>query len=159
MLDRRRLEIATSNASLGMLADDVLIAIFHYLSGVGLDHPDRHSLQRALGILRAVTELDTRQVATGSILRTMAPLGALEETLVQVTNASGGADTDNLGSLISIYIAELEAVLNNTAENDQVQHIKDLFERLAESTLSQSEDVVRPSRDDRQEWINKALNS
>jgi hypothetical protein len=156
VLDRHRLEVAISNGSLGMLADDVVVAALHYLAGTMLSNRDREVLARAVDVLKAVTELDGRQVVTGPTLRTMAPLNALDETFEAVTSASASAD---LSGAITGYIETVNSILASNATPANVMELKELFERLAQLTLARSEEMVRPSRDERHEWIKKALNS
>ena len=155
MLDRHRLEVAVSNGALGMLADDVVVALLHTLSGRQLEDRDRSALQRARDILAAVTQLEGREVATGSVFRTMAPLRAIEEAFETVNTAS---QTPDLSNAIAGYIKTLDGILSGGQELPEATgQLKDLFERIAEHTFTRSEEMVRPNRDERYEWIKKAL--
>jgi len=56
------------------------------------------------------------------------------------------------------HIAAVRSILASNADPANVTQLKVLFERLAEHTLARSEAMVRPSRDERREWIKTALN-
>ena len=138
-----------------MLADDVVVALLRTLSGRQLEERDRSALQRARDILAAVTQLEGREVATGSVFLTMAPLRAIEEAFETVNSASQTAD---LSHAIAGYIETLDGILNTGQQPpDTTGQLMDLFERIAEHTFTRSEEMVRPSRDERYEWIKKAL--
>jgi len=155
MLDRHRLEVAVSNGAMGMLADDVVVALLHQLAEGHLEQRDRQVLERAREILAAVTQLDGREVATGSVLRTMAPLRALDEAFETVNSASHGED---FKGAITAYIETLNSILAGQVKETETTQLKELFERIAQLTFARSEDLARPSRDERHEWIKKALN-
>ena len=156
MLDRRRLEIALNNGSLGMLADDVVVALIHYGARRRLSDRDRVSVEKAAAILSAVTQMSGRELATGAVLRTMAPLSALNETFEQVTNASA-LSAEEFTETIKRYVDILRGVLSNSASRQDAIAVRDLFERLAQLTLVRSDDIVRPSRDEQEQWTNRAL--
>lgn len=149
MLDRNALEIAAGSGSLGLLADDVLIALVHELSARTLTGRDRLALERAQSLLKAVTELQQNEIVTGPLLRSMAPLNALNEAADAVSSATTG----DVSADIARHLATIDGILNGHAEPDSVSDLRQLFERLSEFTWNRSNSLVRPARDQWDQWI------
>lgn len=157
MLDRNGLESAAGAISLGKLADDSVIALIHYLTGRRLTAYDQAALERSRRLLHTVAELSGRRLARTDVFRAMAPIGALDEAVEVVTNAK--LPTEELATSLRKAIDLLDSVLEGKADDDGASHLRGLFERLAEITLVKSEELTKPHRQQRHEWIRKALTS
>lgn len=155
LLDRHRLEVAASSGSLGLLADDVLVAIVHQQARRPLSERDRDALSRALVVLQAVTRLQGDEVVASPGLRTMAPLGALDEAAGTVNSALTG----DLSSSLARYVDSIEALLQGQADDSAVLDLRALFERLANVTMARTEAMVHPPREQHDEWIKTASTS
>jgi hypothetical protein len=155
VLDRRGLEAAATSSSIGLLADDVLLALLRQIGEQSLTERDREVLTHALELLRAFTELRREQVATGHVLRAMAPLTALDES----TSALASALSGDMASEIQKYIQTIDTILSGQANDDSVLELQAFFERLAEETLERSRSMFSSPREDISEWIRKASTS
>src|SRR4051812_6901687 len=112
------MEAATGAASLGMLADDALIAIVRYQKGTSLLDRDRRALERAGQVFEAIRELGTRQVVVRSTLRDMAPIGVLDETFQAITDArEGEGEGGDLAAALAQLQDAIKAVLAGTAKS------------------------------------------
>lgn len=140
-----------------MLADDAVIAVIHFLEERELTRRDREALERAQDIFETVAALDSRHVVGAQTLRTMAPISALDETFDAVAGA--GRPQGDLLEVIQRIQATVDAILAGDAERDDALEVKGLFDRLADITLAKTEQVTRPSRHERYEWIKTALTS
>ncbi len=155
VLDRRGLEAAATSSSLGLLADDVLLALLRQIGQQPLTDRDRQALTQALQLLRAFTELRRDEVATGPVLRAIAPLTALDES----TSALASALTGDRESGIQRHIQTIDTILAGQADDDSVLQLQTFFERLAEETLERSRSMFSSPREDIREWIRKASTS
>ena len=158
MLDRHGVEAATGAASLGMLADDALIAVVHYQKGEPLSERDRRAFERAVEVFEAIRELGTRQVVVRSTLRDMAPVGVLDETFQAITDAREGESEDLAAGLARLQEA-IKDVLAGTAKGEASQRLREFLDRLGAVTLARSEEIARPGREQRGKWIREALGS
>jgi len=158
LLDRDGLGSASGTASLGMLADDALLAVVRYQAGRTLAESDRASLEQALQVLQAIGELGERRVEATSGLRAMASLGALDETVQAITDASKAETAGPLDVLKELQDG-IRAVLAGKAEGETTERLRVFFDRLGAVTLARSEEIVRPRREQRVKWITEALGS
>ena len=149
VLDRHRLEVAASSGSLGLLADDVLLALLRQGASESLSERDRRALTQARDILKAVIELQGQEVTSGSLLCSMAPLAALDET----TDAVSTALTGDMHDAITRYVRAIDQILEGQANESVVADLRALFERLAELTWARSDAIVHPPREQHHEWI------
>ena len=149
MIDRNAFEIAAGSGSLGLLADDVLIALVHQLAARTLTDRDRLALERAQVLLEAVTELQQNEIVMGPLLRSMAPLNALNEAADAVSSATTG----DVSAEIARHLATIADILNGHPEVSAVSDLRQLFERLSEFTWNRSNTLVRPARDQWDQWI------
>ena len=157
MLDREGLGSASGVASLGMLADDALLAVVRYLGGQAATERDRKALEQAMQVLQTIGELGERRVEPTSGLRAMASLGVLDETVQAVTHASPGVDAGDLVAALTQLQDAIRSVLAGNAHRDTATRLKVFFDRLGVITLAKSEEVVRPGREQRVKWITEAL--
>jgi len=158
VLDRQGVEAATGAASLGMLADDVLIAVVRFQKGLPLSDRDRGALDRAAKVIGGIRELGTRQIVLRSTLRDMAPVGVLDETFQAIAAAREG-QAENLAAGLESVQQAIEEILAGTAEEAASRRLREFFDRLGAITLARSEDIARPGREQREKWIKEALGS
>lgn len=156
MRDRLGVEAASASALLGMLADSALVAVLHFKESGPVSERDREALQSVRDLLDAVAQVSSRSVSSHESRRSMAPLAALGETVQAVTSAREGPDHGNLSDAIGQLTADLEAVLNGTANDDVTARLRRFLDRLAEITLARTEELARPGRETRSEWIKTA---
>jgi hypothetical protein len=149
VLDRHRLEVAASSGSLGLLADDVLLALLRHAAHEPLSDRDRRALTQARDLLKAVVQLQGQEVASSSLLRSMAPLAALDETVDVVSTARTGG----LEDAITQHVMAIDQILEGTASESMIADLHALFERLAELTWARSDAIVHPPREQHHEWI------
>lgn len=154
VLDRRILEIAATSGWLGLLADDVLVALVHQFAKQPLSDRDRQALSNALDVLSASTVLSRHEVVTGPVLRSMAPLATIDETAGALTSAVAG----DRSSEIQKHIETLRALLAGAADESALLDLRNYFERLADQTLQRSQSTTSP-RDETREWIRTASTS
>ncbi len=151
MLDRRRLEAAATNSSVGLLADNVLLALLRQIGQQSLRDRDRQALADAHQLLHALTELRRDEVATGSVLRTMAPLTALDESTTALASALSG----DMASEIQRHMHTIDNILSGQADADAVLQLQTFFERLAQETLERSRTTFSSPREELGEWTKK----
>lgn len=151
MRDRLGIEAASGSAILGMMADDALIAVVHFAEQRSLTPRDREALASIKDLLTAVEQLSSRSVAAPSQLRSMAPLIVLGETFQAVTSARG--EHDDVVVAVAQLRSDIEDVLDDQAQADAVERLRAFLDRLANLTLTRSEELARPGREHRSEWI------
>jgi hypothetical protein len=151
--DRHGIEAATGAAILGMLADDALIAVVHYSEDRPLSDRDKNALSQVRDVLDAVAQLSSRSVATPTHFRSMAPLAVLDETFQAVATARTDEATGDTAVRASTLRADVDAMLNGVADASAVTRLHAFLDRMAEITLVRSEELARPGREQRAEWI------
>lgn len=157
MVDREGMSAATGVASLGMLADDALIAIVRYQEGRTLQPREREALTRASELIGAVGELGKREIVATSGLRAMSSIGVLDETFQALTGATPDASTTDFADAMTQLQRTISALLEDRAESSALDALRLFFDRLGSITLARSEEVARPSREHRGKWIREAL--
>lgn len=155
MRDRLGIEAASGAAILGMMADDALIAVVHVSEQRPLTSRDRSALTGVKDVLNAVEDLSSRAVIAPSQVRSMGPLAVLGETFRAVSHARSEHGKDVAVAFTQLR-ADIEHVLDETADTNSLARLRVFFDRLAEVTLSRSEELARPGREHRGEWTDKA---
>lgn len=150
MRDRLGIEAASGAAILGMMADDALIAVVHFDEQKPLTDRDRIALVKARDVLAAIEQLSSRSVAAPSEFRSMAPLVVLDETFQAVTSARGKHGNDVI--FVAQLRSDIEQVIEERADADAVRRLRAFLNRLADVTLTRSEELARPGREHRAEW-------
>jgi hypothetical protein len=152
------MEAAAGAASLGMLADDALIATLRYLEDAELSERDRAALERSLSVLETIRELGGRQVVVRAHVRDMAPVGVIDETFQAITDAREGEE-EELAVTVGRLQDAIKSILAGTADKELAAKVREFFDRLGAITLARSEEVTRPAREQRDRWIREALGS
>ena len=155
MRDRLGIEAASGAAILGMMADDALIAVVHVSEQRPLTSRDRSALTSVKDVLNAVEELSSRAVVAPSQVRSMAPLAVLGETFRAVRHARSEQGKDVAVAFTQLR-TDIERVLDETADTSSVARLRVFLDRLADVTLSRSEELARPGREHQREWTDKA---
>lgn len=158
MPDRQGMEVASGATSLGMLADNALIAILRYERGEPLSERDLEILEEARQLLEAISELGTREVVVASRVRDMAPIGVLDETFRAIGDAHPG-DSEDLAAGILWLQSAIDEVLAGGADNSTLIRLRAFFDRLGDITLARADLFARPGREQRENWIRQALDS
>ena len=151
MRDRLGIEAASGAAVLGMMADDALIAVVHFDEHKPFTDRDRTALAKVRDVLAAIEQLSSRSVAAPTELRSMAPLVVLDETFQAVTSARGQHGDDVV--VVAQLRSDIEQVIEERADVDAVGRLRAFLDRLADVTLTRSEELARPGREHRAEWI------
>lgn len=158
MLDRHSIEAAASTVSIGMLADDATLAAIHYLEKGELSDRDRETLERARAMLLQVAEFAGRKLVATHVLRDMTSVRTIGETFDAVASAGAGSNTDT-ATLFSRFGTAIQAILQGTADEKEATMVRELFDRLSRITLERSRQLVRPSNQERYEWLRAVLPS
>jgi hypothetical protein len=158
LLDRHSIEAAASTVSIGMLADDATLATLHYLEKQELNERDRQALERARNMLLQIAEFAGRKLVTTHILRDMTSVRTIGETFDAVATAGASSHTD-IATVFSRFGTAIQAILQGTADEKEAMMVRDLFDRLSRITLERSRELVRPSNQQRYEWLRAALPS
>lgn len=157
MLDRHGVEAAASAASLGMLADDALMALVHYQKGADLSTRDRQALERASEVFGAIKDLGNRQVVVRSTLRDMAPVGVLDETFQALAHARDAETREDLASGLNRFQETILNVMKGKASQESAEDLRKFLDRLGAITLARSDVLSRPGPEERGRWIREAL--
>jgi transcriptional regulator with XRE-family HTH domain len=158
LLNRHSIEAAANTVSIGMLADDATLAALRYLEKHDLDDRDKQVLERARNVLLQVAEFAGRELVTTHILREMTSVRALDETFDAVAEA-GASSRGDIAAVISRLGTAIQAIIQGTANDEEATMVRDLFDRLSRITLDRSRQLVRPTNQQRYEWIRAALPS
>lgn len=158
MINRHNIEAAASTVSVGMLADDATLAALRYLEKRDLNDHDKEALERAHKVLQQVAEFAGRDLVKTHILREMSSVKALDETFEAVAEAGASSRAD-IAAVISQFGNAIQAILQGTANDEEAEMVRGLFDRLSRITLERSRQLVRPTNQQRYEWIRAALPS
>jgi hypothetical protein len=141
-----------------MLADDATLAALHYLEKHELHERDKQVLERARNMLLQVAEFAGRKLVSTHMLRDMTSVRTIGETFDAVAAAGSSSHTD-IAAMFSRFGTAIQAILQGTADDQEASMVRDLFDRLSRITLERSRELVRPTNQQRYEWIRAALPS
>jgi hypothetical protein len=151
--DRLDIEAASGSATLGMIADDALIAVLHFDEGKPLTDRDRAALSTLKDVLAGVEQLSSRSVTAPTHLRSMAPPAVLDETFQAVASARRHQYGDDVTAAFAQLKADIEAVLGGRVDEQAALRLRAFLDRLAAVTLARSEKLARPGREHHPEWM------
>jgi hypothetical protein len=149
------MEAASGITSLGRLADQVALATVRYQSAKALGDSDRKALGKAEEMLRFVAALRRPEVTPyPGVFQTMAPFGAVDETVETVTSAS---ETDGVlaGDVLSQLADDVGRIRQATADDAGAERVRSFFDRLSIITLGQSSSLAGTIRSE-DPWIPEA---
>jgi hypothetical protein len=152
--DRLEIEAASSSTSLGLLADDAYIAILHRIERKPASDRDRAALSNMQEVLAAVERISARSVSAPSHHRAMAP-SALDETVHAV--ASARAPDQDVARTVAQMRTDIQMVLGGGNDEVALRRLRTFLDKLARITLARSEELARPSREHRPEWMTTVL--
>lgn len=154
----REIEAASGVASLGRLADQVALAAVRFQAGRTLSESDNQALEAAEQMLRRVADLQGPLVTPDvAALHTMAPFGALDETVEAVTSASD-AEEEVGGQIVAELVEQVREIRTGDASPDVARKVHEFFDRLSVITLNRSSYLAH-AQQGKDLWIREALNS
>lgn len=152
---REEFQTVLGTASLGLIADNGLIAASRYAKQGALLDRDRDALRRCLVLIQDALALGERRSPGTQTVRRVSQRGAAGRARVfEAVTAAVAAD----GKKTSLpeLVDSIEAMLKKGGDADAATKVAEFCRRLSVFALSRSQEYARPIRSKRSEWARRA---